>query len=161
MYSLFGIWKQFHSPLKKETISHKFRFFVYYLPLFISATAFFTETTLNLSFLTVIITSFSFFVGLLTNSVIFLLRYSDTNNPEDSLVDQTRNISVYLIVIGILIIGAALSGYLVSVEIDYSPILAKLYSAIIIFALTHFFFSILLLPARIFVIIEETTAEIQ
>ncbi|MFB6185891.1 MAG: hypothetical protein ABEI86_03370 [Halobacteriaceae archaeon] len=107
--------------------------------------------------LALIVPALTFFVGLLTNSVVLLLRYSDTNNPGDNLIDQTRNISIYLINLGIVIIGLSLGGYLISAGFEYNPIFAIPYAAFIVFVLSHYFFAALLLPARIFVIIEDTT----
>lgn len=157
MYSLIGIWREFHQPLKAETAPYKFRFFVYILPLFFAIPVFVTEFAIDYNALSMIIPALSFFVGLLTNSVIFLLRYSDTNNPSGNLIDQTRNISIYLIVVGILIIALSISGYFSSLAFDSVFLLTKIYSAVLVFALAHYLFTALLLPARIFVIIEDTS----
>ena len=157
MYSLFGIWEEFHSPLKQETAPYKFRALVYVIPLLLSIGALLTDFIIDYNALRLIIPAISLFVGLLTNSVILLLRYSDTNNPSENLIDQTRNISIYLIVSGIFIVALSIGGYFSSLVIDDFVLIAKIYSAIIVFLLSHYLFSIFLLPARLFVIIENSS----
>jgi hypothetical protein len=123
----------------------------------LSIGAFLADFIVDYNALRLIIPAISLFVGLLTNSVILLLRYSDTNNPSENLIDQTRNISIYLIVSGILIVSLSIGGYFSSLVIDGAVLISKIYSAIMVFLLSHYLFSILLLPARLFVIIENSS----
>lgn len=125
MYSIFGIWSEFHSPLEGETTSHKFKIFVYVIPLFLSILAFLFNFVINYNALRLIIPSISLFVGLLTNSVILLLRYSDTNDPSENLIDQTRNISIYLILSGTIIVALSIGGYFFSLMISGLLLLTK------------------------------------
>jgi hypothetical protein len=117
----------------------------------------------HLPFLRLIVTSMTLFVGFSMNVVVLMLRYAESSDASSRLITQVRNIAVYLVSLGIIIVLLAFIGMVISenladrtntiltgVAIAVGPAASAAYYALI----AHFFMIALLFPARVFTIIE-------
>lgn len=133
--------------------------FLFIIPIACAVSAYAFSIRLSSSFLSVVVPSMTLFVGFSMNAVVLMLRYAERSDASPGLIEQVRNISVYLIMLGILLLFAALLGIIAGGNADLPvisayPQLTLLLSAIYFGLLVHFFAIALLFPVRIFVIVE-------
>ncbi|WP_152421666.1 hypothetical protein [Halogeometricum pallidum] len=97
------------------------------------------------------------FIGLSMNAVAIMLRYAKNSRADDDLVTRFRNISVYLVILGVLAIVLAIGGV---VSINNSVPDASIYpgpSAAYFALLIHFLIIALMIPARLYTIVENVS----
>ena len=99
------------------------------------------------------------FVGFSMNAVVLLLRYAESSNADPELVEQARNISVYLVTFGMIIATAAFAGIIWVNNSNSGQDLGLIPSSVLIFLLTHYVLVALLFPTRIFTIVENIGRE--
>ena len=157
MYSIGQIYTNFKESTLRDISKSKAFIFLVGIPLIISGilVAVF-EYTIGELFLKQIVPIVAFLVGLSLNAVILLLRYSSNSDASEKLVTEVRHISVYSIVSGVLIILVTLLVIASknNFETSYSHIILPVVSFIMYSAILHYFMTILLLPARVSVIVE-------
>jgi hypothetical protein len=99
------------------------------------------------------------FVGFSMNAVVLLLRYAESSDADPELVEQARNISVYLVTFGIIIATVAFAGIIWVKNFKSGQGLGLIPSSVLIFLLTHYVLVALLFPTRIFTIVEKIGRE--
>lgn len=123
------------------------------IPILIGIATFAAGLQVHQPFLKTIITTMTLFVGFSMNVVVLMLRYADRSDSSGNLIVQVRNISVYLIAVGIVLLLFSLIGT-VLIENNVSLPLHGIPSALYYAFIAHFFAVALLFPARVFSIIE-------
>lgn len=116
------------------------------------------DLKISVEFLTLIVTALTLFVGFSMTSVIMLLRYADSSGANPDLVDDTRNISTYLISLGIIFIFGCIFG-IATIQNGIQVFPQNFESFLVFGSLTHYLMVVLLFPARIFSIVENTGGE--
>ena len=113
---------------------------------------------ISVDFLTLVVTALTLFVGFSMTSVIMLLRYAESPDANPDLVEDTRNISTYLITLGIMYIFGCIFG-IVTIQNSISILPNYIETFLVFCSLTHYLMVVLLFPARIFSIVENTGEE--
>lgn len=101
-----------------------------------------------------IVTSMTLFVGFSMNAVVLMLRYAESSDANPDLIEQVRNIAVYLVTLGIILVFIALIG-IVTVKNSQLEAVGRGESALYYSLLIHFFTVALLFPTRIFTVVEQ------
>lgn len=159
MYSIHHIPSVVIRSIYGDSGVIKSTLFLFVVPIVFVILAYAFSIRLSVSFLSVVVPSMTLFVGFSMNAVVLMLRYAERSDASPGLIEQVRNISVYLIMLGILLLFAALFGIIASGNanlpvISMYPQFTLLLSAIYVGLLVHFFTVALLFPVRIFVIVE-------
>lgn len=125
------------------------------IPMVVGLTSVYLSLGVSVDFLTLIVTALTLFVGFSMTSVIMLLRYAGSSNANPDLIKDTRNISTYLITLGIMYIFACIFG--IATIYNNIQVLPNSFESFLVFSsLTHYLMVVLLFPARIFSIVENT-----
>lgn len=175
MFSIWDIGEQFYDAIVEVDNVSPIVFWLVFagLPILVGVSAVLSGFRVHSSLLTLIIPSMTLFVGFSINSVILLLRYSENSDASKNLIDQVRNLAIYVVVVGIILVVITFAGFtfingvgnsiipapitIRGVDLLATPDLQALgaFGSIIVYSLlAHFLMTILLLPARVYVIVE-------
>lgn len=144
-----------------EDSSATYSFIVFLLlPVIISLILVIIGIHVTQQFLAVLISALAVLIGFTINAVVLLMRYraDDTNEDLRKLVRQTRVHAHYLMVLGFFILSYIIVYYLIftagfTVGI---PLIAESISFLTYFLMAHFLLTLLLIPARLYVVVENS-----
>lgn len=125
------------------------------IPTVVGLAALLLNLGISVDFLTLVVTALTLFVGFSMTSVIMLLRYAGNSDANPGLIEDTRNISTYLITLGIVFIFGCIFG-IATIQNNISILPNIIESFLVFSSLTHYLMVVLLFPARIFSIVENT-----
>ena len=159
LFSLVKIVEAHYRTLLEESNSQlKVWFLFAILPMIISIIPIQFDMFINSSMMTTIVSMLAILIGFSINAVFILIdSYPDeTSNDLDLLFEGTRNITLYSIIFGIftLFISGLVLVIFLNKGYHLDRILIKFLSIVIFFTVSHYFVTLLLLPARLYVIVE-------
>lgn len=154
IYSIFGIIENFVSTVLGEEVGKvRGSIALILLPIVSTGTLLCYNITINTEIVKSVISAVAILVGFSLNALLLLLRYSEASNSSDKLMRIVRHISTYTILIGIFIVSFSLIS-LVLLENNPNNLEKYIMSFVIYLITSHYLLSVLLLPARVFVFVE-------
>lgn len=159
LFSIKELIKVHYCTILAESNSkHKIYFVFLIIPLAVAILSFTQKITATIDLMIAMVSMLAILIGFSINAV-FLLMNGGSEEPstdEIELFENTRNITIYSIIIGIftlVIAGILLTGLSNDFNINGKlPLI--LGSSVLSFLVTHYIITLLLLPARLYVIIE-------
>lgn len=159
LFSLIKIVKAHYRTLLEESNGYlKVCILFAILPTIISVVLIRSDMFINSNMMTTIVSMLAILIGFSINAVFILIdSYPDeTSKDLDLLFEGTRNITLYSIIFGIFTLF--ISGLILVIFINKGQhidgVLIKSLSIVVFFTVSHYFVTLLLLPARLYVIVE-------
>lgn len=159
MYSILRIIELFRKRVVRSAGPVKSTLYLVLIPIIASLFITYVGFTVTDRLLTVIIPAVSILVGFSLNTVVLLLRYSENTDASNNLMENVRTFSVYSILVGMAILALTIS-MIISESLAFPQNLTTslhyISSGAVFFLLLHYLSVVLLLPSRVFVIVENS-----
>lgn len=159
IYSIFDITGNFISTVLGEEVGKvRGSIALILLPIVSTAVLLRYNIFINAEIVKSVISAVAILVGFSLNALLLLLRYGKASDSSDKLMRIVRHISTYTIIVGIFTVSLSLVSLLL---LENSPNDLEIYSiSVIIYLITsHYLLSVLLLPARVFVFVENAEGD--
>lgn len=148
----------FCTLLDESNSDFKVWFVFLIIPIIISSFSVITGIVATINIMIAVISMLAILIGFSINSMFLLVNSNNENqtSDEEELYRNTRNITLYLIIAGLItlsIAGITLIGLSNDIlQIGYMGLLVL--SSILFLLLSHYIITLFLLPARLYVIVE-------
>lgn len=154
LYSAFGITSQFiQSVLGEDTGIIRGIIALLAIPVLVAAVLLYLGFSISPQMHRAIISAVSILVGFSLNAVLLLLRYSMSSTASDKLMKIVRHISIYSVLVGIIVVSITLTSLLIT-QNTQNTLVARIFFGAIFLSVSHYLLTVLLLPARVFVVVE-------
>jgi amino acid transporter len=154
LYSTFDITSQFiQSVLGEDTGVVRGVIALLVIPILITVIFLSYGFSIDPQMHRAIISAVSILVGFSLNAVLLLLRYGMNSDASNKLMRIVRHISIYSVLIGVIVVIVSLTSLLITQNMESSLITGFL-SGVIFLSVSHYLLTVLLLPARVFVVVE-------
>ncbi len=161
LFSLGQIAREHFGSLEDDSSCTRVVFIFIILPLAVSLLLVIGELFVTKGFLQLLVSALSILIGFSINALVLLLRHGNQSDVDDDLLDTVRDLASYTLIIGVFVLAIASISFLLF-ETWSKPISRLNLSVVsfIMYAISgHFIANILLIPARVYVLVENSPSD--